>query len=222
LPPTGNNTTQPGGDPNPSPPPSVTPPPAPPPPTGTPSGYRFTGYNEQRARDPNRSAKDALYEIIQGLAAQGIAMPNTKAEAEAFALQYLVPGFARYGYDVDNVQGDSFRIDTRENNDEIIDWLVNAGSQNPDEIAVGWQSSAGGSSGANSNLVDPVTQLRGMPGGISILEALLGGDGLSSGDLYQRIQEELRKLLMGQAPSNPNAPLPGGWMPPVEPGRPVL
>lgn len=194
-----------------APPPATTPGP-----TGgngavTPSGsVQYGGYDfaqDPANRDPSKSAKYALAAIVEDAISRGATMPTDHAGAAAFANQYLVPGFQRYGYNISGIDRDRFTIDTRENDGEIIDWLVNAGGENPH---VGWQSNVNSSAGANSGLTAPVGQLRGLPGGSDFLMQLLAGGGLGDADILQRINAEIQRLMSGQGGSGGGTGLPGG------------
>jgi hypothetical protein len=163
----------------------------------TPSGSaRYTGYdfNQPAAnRDSSKSAKYALAEIVEAALRNGGRMPTTHDEAQAFAQQYLVPGFQGMGYNIRDVNRDTFRIDTRENDNELIDWLVNAGGENPE---IGWQSDAVGGN-ANADLVSPVSQLRGLGGQDFLMQLLSGNGGLGNADLLARINAEIQRLMAG-------------------------
>jgi len=109
--------------------------------TNTQRAIGWTGYDfnqDAKNRDPNKSAKYALNDIVTRLRAQGIADPTDHTQAEAYAKQYLAPEYQKLGYTVSGIDRDKFTIGTRENpGGELIDWLVNAGGSNPE---FGWQS----------------------------------------------------------------------------------
>ena len=126
---------------------------------------RYSGFDTQRAQDPSKSAKDAF---LQAANASG-SMPSTKEEAEAWFNQYVKAELEAAGYQVDWVDGDKAFVRTRENpGGEEIDFLINAGGENPQ---LGWQSNmAGTTTGDGSGA--------GTGGGGSASSAILGNEGV--------------------------------------------
>lgn len=105
-------------------------------------GYAYTGFDFNQAasnRDTGKSAKYAFADATTQAAAQGAGnLWETKAGAQQFAEQYVKPYMEARGYTVYEIIGDKMRIGTRENPaGEWIDFVVNAGGDNP---ALAWQA----------------------------------------------------------------------------------
>ena len=128
---------------------------------------RYSGFDTQRAQDPSKSAKDAF---LQAANASG-SMPSTKEEAEAWFNQYVKAELEAAGYQVDWVDGDKAFVRTRENpGGEEIDFLINAGGENPQ---LGWQSNMAGMTTGDGSGADT-------GGGGSASDAILGNEDVLS------------------------------------------
>jgi hypothetical protein len=182
----------------------------------TPSGGyqgQFAGFDFNRAQDRSRSAKDTFAYYGNDSAAMSDQRWRTKDGADDWFNEFIRPGLEAEGYQVGDVQGDKAFVHTRENPEGTwIDFVQGADGDNP---MPAWQDeSYMGDGGPGDQAMAAQGQaagnLAGMPGGSDILAALMADDGLQSSDIMQRIQEELQKLLTGQAPSTPNVPLPTG------------
>lgn len=168
----------------------------------------FRGFNDERALaggDPN-SVKDAFRRFA---GAQDGPQDTSKEGLDAW-LTALLPQAREYGLNILDVIGDQMLVETNERGPEWIDYFQNAGGE---DGAFQWldQLSAGGAQ-PDAAFGDALGSLRGMPGGSDILTALMADGGLTGGTLLEQIQAELQKLLTGQAPSSPNAPLPQGLL----------
>jgi hypothetical protein len=150
------------------------------------NGYSYAGFDfaqDPSNRDVGKSAKYAWAQVTEQLAREGIPMPRTKAEAEAYA-QKAAPRMAALGYQVSNIVGDKMTVHTREGVDEI-DFLGDADGSNP---VMTWQSSlAGGgdmpapSSGGNAGTVPNV------------------GMDLTSSALFEQLMKQVRDIAEGKS-----------------------
>jgi hypothetical protein len=193
------------------PPPPVTPPAAAPPAAPRPlSGGggianqgSFTGFDFNREQDRSKSAKDT-FAYYGGANAGGNAWA-TKDGAEDWFNQFIRPGLEDEGYKVGEVVGDTAFVHTRENPEGT--WIDFVRGADGDDPALQWldqsymdDAPAGGAGGAGA--------LAGMPGGSAVLDGLTSEGGLNDGsDLMAQIQAALQKLLQGDDPGSPNAPV---------------
>lgn len=169
--------------------------------------HQFRGFNTDRAGsggDPN-SVKDGFYRFASGQ--QG--PQDTSKEGLDAWLTALIPDAHAYGLDIQDVVGDQMLINTAERGPEWIDFFQNAGGQ---DGAFQWLDLASQGAGGGAPAGGGMSGVQGMPGGNAVFEALMAGDGMGGSDLMARIQAELQKLLSGQAPSTPNAPMPQGGL----------
>jgi hypothetical protein len=171
----------------------------------------FAGFDFNRGQDRSSSAKDSF--AYYGGAGANDQRWRTKDGADDWFNEFIRPGLEAEGYQVGDVQGDKAFVHTRENPEGTwIDFVQGADGDNP---MLAWQDeSYMGDGGPGDQAMAAQGQaagnLAGMPGGSDLLAALMADDGLQGSDLMAQIQAELQKLLTGQAPSDPNVPLPQG------------
>jgi hypothetical protein len=149
-------------------------------------GYQYGGFDfgqDPGNRDVGKSAKYAFSQFAEQAAQQGVPMPRTKAEAEAWFNQYIAPGLQAAGYEIGWVQGDKARIKTREGWDEI-DFVVGADGENP---TLSWQSAVLAPGGGMS------TGTSGGGGGWAPT-----GD-LTSSALFDQLLQQVRDIAAGKS-----------------------
>ena len=149
-------------------------------------GY-FAGFDAGNYQNEDRD-KSAKYTFADAASASGY-VPRTKAEAEEWANQFVVPELEARGYTVHWVQGDKMMVSTRENpNGEVIDFIQGADGENP---MFAWQPE-GGEGGAQQS---PLQNAIGQPANP------LTGSGGSVGeqDLLAALMQDLnwRQMLAG-------------------------
>jgi hypothetical protein len=188
------------------PPPPVTPPAAappaiPPPLTGGIGNHDlYTGFDLQREQNRKKSAKDSFAHHSGQNA--GSKQWFSKDGAEDWFTQFVLPGLEADGFEVDDVRGDLAFIHTGENPEGTwIDYVRDADGSNQ---ALQWLDQSymdDGAGGAGAG--DAGAALQQMPGGADIFGALTSEDG----SMMEEIQAELERLLRGEDPGSPNAPV---------------
>jgi hypothetical protein len=123
----------------------------------------YTGFDFNREHNRNKSAKDSFAHWSSQ--AGGPQDWGTKAGAEAWFRQHVMPGMVADGFEILDVQGDKAFVRTMENpNGTWIDFVVGADGGNP---MLGWQDESYGGAGAgagaagtgaSSSALDNVTQ----------------------------------------------------------------
>jgi hypothetical protein len=140
--------------------------------SGVANQQNFTGFNFGREHDRNKSAKDSF--AHWGGQHAGAADWRTKAGAEAWFRQYVMPGMQADGFEILDVQGDKAFVRTVENPEGTwIDFVQGADGDNP---LLAWQDQSYGGDvgggGGGSAYQDNATQGVGQP---ALNMALTGG-----------------------------------------------
>jgi hypothetical protein len=150
-------------------------------------GYAYAGFDfgqDPANRDVGKSAKYAWAQVTEQLAREGVPMPRTKAEAEAYA-QRAAPKMAALGYQVTNIVGDKMTVQTREGVD-TIDFLGDADGANP---MMTWQSSLAGGGGMSTP----------SSGGGTMGPSSHGGMDLTSSALFDQLMRQVRDIAEGKS-----------------------
>jgi hypothetical protein len=154
----------------------------------------------QREHNRKKSAKDSFAHHSGQNA--GSKQWFSKDGAEDWFTQFVLPGLEADGFEVDDVRGDLAFIHTGENPEGTwIDYVRDADGSNQ---ALQWLDQSymdDGAGGAGAG--DAGAALQQMPGGADIFGALTSEDG----SMMEEIQAELERLLRGEDPGSPNAPV---------------
>lgn len=155
---------------------------------------QFTGFDFDQS-DANRdTGKSAKYAFADLAAQSGVAMPTTKADAEAWARQYIVPGMNALGHEVLDVKGDKMLVRNWQG-EGWVDFLVNADGANPQ---LAWQAEGG--AGAADPLASAVGGSAADPVAMTLAQQL-GID--TSNPLWKQILDQLIADQSGQTGNTP-------------------
>lgn len=142
-------------------------------------------FDISREQNPNKSAKDAYLQAVQGAPA----FQGSKEDAAAWFNQYIRPHMEGLGYQIGDVVGDTAHI-TSWDGSGWVDFMTNAGGENPEP----WWGVQGGGGGSAP------TAGGGSAGGVPT-----NLDSLASSDVLEQIMRQLQGLQTGDDPMQRDA-----------------